>query len=287
MNLEARLNADGIEMFFKKMMATSFGIRVAQGVLGLTSIGLLTAAPTIAAPNLVANGGFEINGGVGQIGSGTGFTSLAGWTSTVIDDPSSGGYAFVVDANADSSGFPTAASTSLYLWGPNTPNAQGGSSANGFTGSPDGGYFLGISAGFGKSKVSQAVSGLTVGNEYTLNFQYAGSQLTDGTGFTNQAWDVLLGFTQTATSLMNIPSKGFDGWNTFSYQFTASSTSELLEFTPNSTSGANAPFLLLDGVSITENGAPPASVPGPLPLLGAGAAFAWSRRLRRRIHGVQ
>jgi MYXO-CTERM domain-containing protein len=30
----------------------------------------------------------------------------------------------------------------------------------------------------------------------------------------------------------------------------------------------------------------PASVPGPLPLLGAGAAFGWSRRLRKRIHGV-
>jgi len=27
----------------------------------------------------------------------------------------------------------------------------------------------------------------------------------------------------------------------------------------------------------------PASVPGPLPLLGAGAAFGWSRQLRRRI----
>lgn len=30
-------------------------------------------------------------------------------------------------------------------------------------------------------------------------------------------------------------------------------------------------------------GAPPAAVPGPLPLLGAGAAFGWSRRLRKRI----
>jgi MYXO-CTERM domain-containing protein len=26
-----------------------------------------------------------------------------------------------------------------------------------------------------------------------------------------------------------------------------------------------------------------AAVPGPLPLLGAGAAFCWSRRLRKRI----
>jgi MYXO-CTERM domain-containing protein len=28
---------------------------------------------------------------------------------------------------------------------------------------------------------------------------------------------------------------------------------------------------------------PPAAVPGPLPLLGAGAAFGWSRRFRKRI----
>ena len=27
----------------------------------------------------------------------------------------------------------------------------------------------------------------------------------------------------------------------------------------------------------------PAPVPGPLPLFGAGAAFGWSRRLRRRV----
>jgi MYXO-CTERM domain-containing protein len=30
-------------------------------------------------------------------------------------------------------------------------------------------------------------------------------------------------------------------------------------------------------------GAPTAPTPGPLPLLGAGAAFGWSRRLRQRI----
>jgi len=30
----------------------------------------------------------------------------------------------------------------------------------------------------------------------------------------------------------------------------------------------------------------PEQVPGPLPLLGAGAAFAWSRRLRSRLNGL-
>ena len=38
------------------------------------------------------------------------------------------------------------------------------------------------------------------------------------------------------------------------------------------------------GDTITVNAtSAPADVPGPLPLLGAGAAFGWSRRLRKRI----
>jgi hypothetical protein len=32
---------------------------------------------------------------------------------------------------------------------------------------------------------------------------------------------------------------------------------------------------------------PPAGVPGPLPLFGAGAAYRWSRRLRRRLSNPQ
>jgi hypothetical protein len=36
------------------------------------------------------------------------------------------------------------------------------------------------------------------------------------------------------------------------------------------------------GLSIAPN-----PVPGPLPLLGAGAAFSWSRRLRRRLRATQ
>lgn len=41
----------------------------------------------------------------------------------------------------------------------------------------------------------------------------------------------------------------------------------------------------IDGTSESINlfVGPPAEVPGPLPLVGAGAAFGWSRRIRRRI----
>lgn len=56
------------------------------------------------------------------------------------------------------------------------------------------------------------------------------------------------------------------------------------------TQGFSVPGLVgtwtINGTSESINlfiGPPPAEVPGPLPLLGAGAAFGWSRRMRRRI----
>jgi MYXO-CTERM domain-containing protein len=44
---------------------------------------------------------------------------------------------------------------------------------------------------------------------------------------------------------------------------------------------------LLDGKirsAPNEPPAPPAATPGPLPLIGLGASFAWSSRLRKRIN---
>ena len=256
----------------------------AQGVLGFTSIGLLSAAPTLAAPNLVLNGGFENNGGVGQIGS---VSTLSSWTRTIINDPETGGFAFVVNSSADSTGFPFNDGQNIDNFGIWGPGNFSGPSNNGFTGSPNGGYFLGIGTAFGKSKISQNISGLTAGQDYTLTFEYAGSQLSGFDGSTNQAWQFSFGSESGSTGTMNVSSRGFDGWNTYTAQFTASSSTQQLEFTPNSTS-EDGPFLLLDGVSLTDNSAPgPAPVPGPLPLMGAGAAFAWSRRLRRRIKGMK
>lgn len=41
--------------------------------------------------------------------------------------------------------------------------------------------------------------------------------------------------------------------------------------------------LSANSLVFTPSGPGPASVPGPLPIFGAGAAFGWSRRLKRRI----
>jgi hypothetical protein len=43
------------------------------------------------------------------------------------------------------------------------------------------------------------------------------------------------------------------------------------------------PYIANDTIRLVVGQAPPADVPGPLPLLGIGAAFSVSRRLRRRV----
>ncbi len=71
-------------------------------------------------------------------------------------------------------------------------------------------------------------------------------------------------------------------WTTYSGTFTAASSSTPLNFLFKTVDGSGT--LGLDNVVVTETGsASAAAVPGPLPLLGAGAAFGWSRRLRKRI----
>jgi hypothetical protein len=42
------------------------------------------------------------------------------------------------------------------------------------------------------------------------------------------------------------------------------------------------PYTANDTIQVVIGAPPPASVPGSLPLLGAGAAFGWARRLRKR-----
>jgi hypothetical protein len=65
-------------------------------------------------------------------------------------------------------------------------------------------------------------------------------------------------------------------WKLFTKTFTATnSTTTLTFFNGNKTLNLLG---ALDNVSVT-------AVPGPLPLLGVGSAFLWSRRLRKRIKG--
>jgi hypothetical protein len=208
---------------------------------------------------------------------------LDGWTKTCIDNcipgvDDSQGFAFVLDANADSTGFP-----SVFSGSPPTNNIRvfgpGNGVENGFTGSGSGTYFVGIDGDYGRSSIEQTINGLIIGNQYTLSFLSAFGQFTDFPGDTQQYWKVDFGSATQSTAERNVPSQGFMGWFNESMNFVASSTSQILKFTaiggPEIFPNSLPPFAMLDNVRLTE-------VPGPLPLMGVGAAMAWSRQLRRR-----
>jgi hypothetical protein len=253
-----------------------------------------TASPSRAATNYVMNGSFESNSGIGQIGPNSGPNIvLDDWNRTIIRDPGSQGFAFVINANADSTGFPSVFSSdftppkNIKIFGPGNGISNGfpiGTTAYG----PDGNVWVGIDGDYGRSSIKQTISGLTAAEEYELSFVWAGSQFTDVPGDTQQKWEYVLDGTTYSTAQIDVPAKGFVGWFKETKKFFASGNPFELIFTAIGEPGPGAlpPFLMLDNLKIETPSTPPPptpTVPGPLPLLGMGAAFACSRKLRRRL----
>jgi hypothetical protein len=236
------------------------------------------ASSAQAAPNLVQNGGFEINGGPGFIdGAQTDprakNTTAANWTNDFDIPAGSWGFNLITSV-------PYLQSQDFYypgLWGA-TPGFQNG---NGFTTSPNGGWFVAADGFDPRSPLKQVISGLEVGAEYTLSFEYAHAQEANIIGDTQQYWEYSLGSVTDVTPTVNLPSTAFRGWYTATHTFTAASATETLSFLAHGTNGL-PPYLLLDGVSLTRTH----EVPGPVPVLGAAGVLAWSRKLRRRIQST-
>lgn len=124
--------------------------------------------------------------------------------------------------------------------------------------------------------LTQQIGGLTVGQTYAVSFFFAAGQQTGHNsaldGIT-AGWNVLMGGTSigSATQAAGCPGSYvtgcFSGWVQETYNFVASSTSELLAFDAIGTgSSAQPPFALLDGVSISQV----TTVPEPSTLSLAG-----------------
>ena len=262
---------------------------------------MLMASGNAMAANLVQNGSFESNGGVGQIGS---VTTLDNWTVGAATDSTPIPYSFVINANADSTGFNSSTGT-IRIWGPNTPvGVSSGSGsfpnphnvgpvANGWGTIPDGSYAFAANPAHANAPLSQTINGLTVGHQFTLSFNYAGVQSTDAEGVTQTGWHVALGGDVnqntggSSSGDLNNASQGFTGWQSFSYDFTATTNSETLTFLANGgPSSSSIPFALLDNVSLVDNTTPPppSTVPEPstIALLGTSLICIGAARTLRK-----
>jgi hypothetical protein len=102
-----------------------------------------------------------------------------------------------------------------------------------------------------------------IGEKYDVTFQLYGP----GSGNVNASF---------GSNSINVV--GSQQWVSYLFEGVATTDSTIFAI---SYSAVNSPSIYIDNVSIrASNGS---NVPGPLPLLGVGAAFGYSRKLRKRI----
>lgn len=269
----------------------SQGHHLGAALLAVACNAAMASPPT----NLVTNGDFEATG-VGQIGSvvaGTGWTNPTVWSSEAQRNVTA--FNFILDESGDDQihglvgGFASentpSLNTNIFVWGPDN------GVPNGFRTSSNGGKFLGGDGGYATGALTQTISGLTVGQQYTLSFEWGGAQFTDipsSAGPYWVGWDVSFGAAGTTGETFSvggsgttIPANGFLDWAVATTTFTASAATQVLSFLATGPSGL-PPLSLLDGVVLTPV-TPPVPEPSSLALLLAGAGVV-SLVVRRRRH---
>jgi hypothetical protein len=274
-----------------KNFAASIQFLRKTAIIGVSASALLMFATSAHATDLVLNGSFSSNSGPCKV------TTLSGCAT----DWSSTGYTFLYTSAANAQ---TPGVDGVTMWG---PSSGGGGSANGFDASPDGGAFLALDGDFETGSLQQTVTGLTAGDTYAVSFYWAAAQQEGFTGPTIQAMNVCLGTTGesyintgtqplsgatnassniscsgsgASTALIDLPSLGFSGWQSETFDLTANSTSDVLSFLAYGNVQV-PPFALLDGVSLTQT-PEPATLPLLLTGLMGGLGVLRSKKWLRR-----
>lgn len=257
-------------------------------LLGIaTLIGLAATAPALAtidpAHQFITNGDFELTtNGIGQLNYNT---NAVGWTNA-NEAGGAPGYNFIFSGATATSTGANGDSGNVTLWGP------GSGVNNGFVASPTGGNFIGADGAYQVARISQQISGLIVGQSYSLTFNWAGAQQKNFDGATTESWK--FGLTDeglsSQTAILNDASHGFTGWQTQTYNFVASKASDTLYFLAAGTPSGQPPFSLLDSVSLTGafvSAAPEASTWEML-ILGFGiVGFSLRKRRRSAVAALQ
>jgi hypothetical protein len=255
-----------------------------RGVLVL-AVAALAGIGSTARAN-VANGSFETfsnasNGGCSssqQEVNGGSSSNLSSWTTGTGNGATvpNTSYTFVLGTSNYSSFTPIFADNG---------NCNALALKPTITASPDGGNFVATDPLYENSSVytlAQTITGLVAGATYNITFYMGAGQQTGFTGPTTDDWVVGLGATagsgpSGATGSISPGSGGaFSGWVGEEISLIANATSEVLWFLGQSTALASQPpFLLLDGVAMTQTTTvpePPAYgmlIVGLIALLGA------------------
>jgi hypothetical protein len=128
-----------------------------------------------------------------------------------------------------------------------------------------------------QASILQTINGLIKGMTYQLNFNWAAGQLQSRTGATTEQLQVTFGNQTRSTAVVNNSSGGLTDWMAESMIFTATATSQVLEFLSVGSPSGLPPVALLANVSMYQ-------VPEPmtLMLLGSGLTGLVVARLRKR-----
>lgn len=246
----------------------------------LTALSMLVVGAPAQAANLLTNGDFEttsffyIDSGTGQpvypgtswgqyfVDQNTGQPAqdVQGWTNNGYN------FVFTPDMSQSASGSPQSPSY-LTLWG-----MPGTGVSNGIGPSPTGGNFVVSDGAYLNGPISQSVSGLEVGHQYTLSFWWAAGQQFTFDGATTDAWTVCFGtcafttnydnngdgyatFTPGTGEIMStgtvaVPNHGFVPWRYEELTFTATSSTQTLSLLAYGTPLGQPPFALIDGLSL-------------------------------------
>lgn len=218
--------------------------------MAMSIIAISINAIPAQATELVTNGNFSDVGNETTSYQVSG-SNLPGWTTT-------SGYSFVVFPGQATSGF---GGISLYSF----PNA-----------SPDGGNFLLQDGAYQVGTLSQTLTGLTVGQAYTVSFYEASGQQSGYSGATTEQWDVSFGDQSQELTLMSTPYASSIGWLAQSMTFVADATTEVLGFLAQGTPQGQPPFVGLAQVSVVAT-----PEPATITLVAVGMAGILGARRRR------